>query len=361
MLQNIIARQHSLNISTRSLAKQLEVSPSTLSELLNAKRPPSAKLKKKLDRWLKSPIATGGENHPNTIYKSFIAERSGFVSQETLRYYKEKLEPFILWCEKQDHSDITMIDRTVIGDFLAYVRKGRRSHSNASLNNGALKLHHQTLKTLFNYTAEILRMPMGWSNPVSLIKVKSGNASRSEYSEHELSVMMQLLERQSDQLLRLRNIALVKVLLNSALRATELLSLRVNDIGDDGHLNITGKGGTRRTVAIGRSGIDAIDNYLDVRADSNGRLWKTRSGSILTRKGLQQVFNHLKEQAPNTFPDGLYAHRFRHTAITRLLRTGVPLRSVQLYAGHSNPQTTLRYAQAIDADEAIAAVETLNY
>ena len=42
----------------------------------------------------------------------------------------------------------------------------------------------------------------------------------------------------------------------------------------------------------------------------------------------------------------------------------MPLRSVQRYAGHSDPQTTLRYAQAIDVDEAIAAVEsrvTLTY
>ena len=53
------------------------------------------------------------------------------------------------------------------------------------------------------------------------------------------------------------------------------------------------------------------------------------------------------------------AHRFRHTAITRLLRARVPLRSVQRYAGHSDPQTTLRYAQAIDVDEAIAAVDSL--
>ncbi|HIF73262.1 MAG TPA: site-specific integrase [Dehalococcoidia bacterium] len=60
-------------------------------------------------------------------------------------------------------------------------------------------------------------------------------------------------------------------------------------------------------------------------------------------------------------PDGLCAHRFRHTAITRLLRARVPLRSVQRYAGHSDPQTTLSYAQAFDADEAIADVEKLDY
>ena len=39
----------------------------------------------------------------------------------------------------------------------------------------------------------------------------------------------------------------------------------------------------------------------------------------------------------------------------------VPLRSVQRYAGHTDPQTTLRYAQAIDADEAITAINTMTF
>jgi len=38
--------------------------------------------------------------------------------------------------------------RAVIGEFLTFIRKDRRGQS---LSNGALKLHHQTLKTLFNY------------------------------------------------------------------------------------------------------------------------------------------------------------------------------------------------------------------
>jgi hypothetical protein len=32
----------------------------------------------------------------------------------------------------------------------------------------------------------------------------------------------------------------------------------------------------------------------------------------------------------------------------------------QMYDGHSDPQTTLRYAQAIDVEEAIAAVDSLS-
>jgi len=71
-------------------------------------------------------MADGGHNHPNTIYREFMAERASFVSIETLRYYREKLEPFILWCEKQSLADITQIDRGSIGDFLAWQGADKR-------------------------------------------------------------------------------------------------------------------------------------------------------------------------------------------------------------------------------------------
>ena len=151
MLKEVLARKQSLNLSTRGLARQIDVSPSLLSETLTGKRALSRPLSKKFRRWLNSAIAVGGPHHPNTIYQYFMAERASFVSVETIRYYKEKLEPFILWCEKRDITDITLIKRAVIGQFLTFIRKGRRGHP---LSNGALKLHHQTLKTLFNYAGE---------------------------------------------------------------------------------------------------------------------------------------------------------------------------------------------------------------
>ena len=361
MLAEISNRQQRLGLSTRQLAKELDVSPTLLSLVINNKRDISVDLSKRIRRWLNTPMANGGFDHPKTVYKAFTAERGSFVSEGTLRYYREKLEPFILWCEQHDHADITSIDRTTIGEFLAHIRQGRRKTNTSPLSNGAIKLHHQTLKTLFNYAAETHAMPDGWSNPVSAIKVKQGDAIRTAYSDQELSVVMEVIQQNKNQILRLRNKALVTVLLNSALRASELLSLRVTDIQENGHVSVSGKGGKRRVVTVGVSGKEVIDEYLKLRLDSRDELWTTLSGTPLTRKGLQQVFNHVKAKALTTFTDGLYAHRFRHTAITRLLRARVPLRSVQRYAGHSDPQTTLRYAQAIDADEAIAAVEHLAY
>jgi site-specific recombinase XerC len=213
MLEEIATRQQKLGLSTRKLAHQLDISPTLLSLVLNKKRATSGDLTVRFKRWLNTPMADGGHNHPNTVYKEFMAERASFVSRETIRYYTEKLEPFILWCEKHAFTDMTLIERSTIGTFLAYIRLGRRNYGNIPLSNGSIKLHHQTLKTLFNYTAETRSMPNEWTNPVSAIKVKSGDAGRTEYSSYELSKIKEIINTNSDDVLRLRNTALVVVAL----------------------------------------------------------------------------------------------------------------------------------------------------
>ena len=353
MLEQVLTRKQALNVSTRGLAKQLEVSPSLLSETLTGKRALSRPLSKKLRQWLNSAIAIGGAHHPNTVYRHFMDERASFVSTETMRYYKEKLEPFILWCEKRDIADITLMKRAAIGEFLTFIRTGRRGYP---LSNGALKLHHQTLKTLFNYVGETCSVSGAWANPVSQIKVKQGDAQRTAFTDDEISAIYKAIGSQTDRVLRLRNRAIVTVLLNSALRASELLSLEVDSFDSTGGLSIIGKGGKRRPITIGKSGVEAVKAYVKARRKRSSTLWLTRSGDPLTKAGLRQMMLTIRRRSPSV-PDGVYAHRFRHTAVTRLLKAGVPLRSVQLYAGHSDPQTTLRYAQAIDVDEAINAVQ----
>ena len=356
MLDQTVYRQRKLGLSTRKLADQLKVSPTLLSLVLNGKRGVSKDLADRMARWLATPMVSGGPKHPTTVYKEFMAERASFVSLETIRYYKEKLEPFILWCEKRDIADITLVRRAVIGEFLTFIRKGRRGNP---LSNGALKLHHQTLKTLFNYVGEICGVSGAWSNPVSQIKVKQGDAQRTAFTDDEISAIYRAIDAQTDQILKMRNRAIVTVLLNTALRASELLSLTVDGFDSTGGLSVIGKGGKRRSVTIGKSGVTAVKAYLKARRKRSTALWLTRTGDPLTKAGLRQMMLTIKSRS--SVVDGVYSHRFRHTAVTRLLKAGVPLRSVQLYAGHSDPQTTLRYALAIDVDEAIAAVETLNY
>ena len=65
MLATIADRQQKRGLSTRQLAQQLGVSPTLLSLVLNNKRPASRDLTGRIRRWMNTPIAGGGHNHPN--------------------------------------------------------------------------------------------------------------------------------------------------------------------------------------------------------------------------------------------------------------------------------------------------------
>ena len=302
-------------------------------------------------------MATELEYCPSGLIDKFIEDRSSHLASSTLEFYRGKLHPFAAWCEKQKISDAREIQRTNIAAFLAFIRKGR-SGAPKTLNSGGIKLFHQCLKTFFLYVGEEWEMVSDWKNPVEGIKVKGSQAQTLEYSDTELDQMFKTIYSGEDDLLRLRNTAILKVLLNSAVRASELLAMNVSDVGEGGRVKVTGKGSKDRVVTIGQSGLSAVNSYLDLRVIKSGALWQTHEGKRFGSDGLRSLFVRIESKHPEVFTDGLYAHRFRHTAITRLLRARVPLRSVQRYAGHTDPQTTLRYAQAIDADEAIMAIDS---
>ena len=358
----LLARQTALGFSTRRLAKEVGLSPSMLSMVINGKRQPSSATRRAIAKWLRTPVSFG-DNSPGLAFRQFIAEKRAQLSPLTVSFYEAKLEPFVLWCENNEISDVRRVTRGLVSEFLAEIRSGRRESRLGvkPLSNGGLKLHHQTLKTFFKHIGETHDLPDTWRNPLDGIRVKGSQAQTLEYSDTEIRRMFEIVEANPSEFLRLRNVAILTVLLNSSVRASELLAMKVEDLGSNGNIRVSGKGGKQRVVTVAHTGMDAIGRYLDFAGRSPGWLWRTSDGKPLTGDGLRAMFARMKESDPSSFTGGIYPHRFRHTSITRLLRSRVPLRSVQRYAGHSDPQTTLRYAQALDAEEAIAQINSADW
>ena len=111
MLEKVDYRRISLGLSVRQLAKQLEVSPSLLSMALNGKRVPSKEFTRSLKKWLRTPAVGISERHPAKLIQRFIDERSAHLADGTIQFYRQKLLPFALWCEKSRIADIRDVDR----------------------------------------------------------------------------------------------------------------------------------------------------------------------------------------------------------------------------------------------------------
>jgi site-specific recombinase XerD len=152
----------------------------------------------------------GHPTAPSSVFNRFLTERSSHLSPSTISFYRKKLSPFVIWCEGNQIVDVRQVNRSHVAAFLSAIREGRRN--NRPLNNGALKLHHQCLKTLFNYVRDTCTVDNSWVNPVIGLRVKASQSQTLEYSQVEIARLFEIIDSLEDRFQRTRNRAIITVL-----------------------------------------------------------------------------------------------------------------------------------------------------
>lgn len=165
------------------------------------------------------------------------------------------------------------------------------------------------------------------------------------------------VHRPDEKLHHRRDEALIRLMLETGIRAGEVVALLLADLDLDIH-RITvrrGKGGHLRTIPVGTSTITAIRGYLPERAQhpaaDGPRLWLGERGSTFGYDGLNQA---LRRRAQHAGIDGFHLHRLRHTAAHRWLAAGGSESGLMAMAGWSRTDMLVRYTRATAADRAAA-------
>jgi len=151
---------------------------------------------------------------------------------------------------------------------------------------------------------------------------------------------------------------LIIVGLATGLRRDELFSLRKEDI--DLRLNlvnvVNGKGGKSRSVPIApaRSAHRALSRLVTGRGQ-----WIFRAP--LSKGKMRGVDLSLKLACEKAGIQGVTLHALRHTFGTRLVASGIDLRTVQELMGHSSIKTTMIYAHVVEGNKHAAIARLNNY
>lgn len=142
--------------------------------------------------------------------------------------------------------------------------------------------------------------------------------------------------------------AVLVLLLDSGLRASELCNLELEDIDlRAGELIVRkGKGGKSRRLALNAKPRKALRKYLRGRAQLDGLLWPAQ----WQRKQLSWMLDKLARRAK---VHCVYPHRFRHHWAVELRRAGVDILVIQQLLGHSSIQMTLRYVAYVEGEIAV--------
>lgn len=147
----------------------------------------------------------------------------------------------------------------------------------------------------------------------------------------------------------LRDRAVLELFYASGLRVSELAGLRLSDVQlSAGRALVRGKGDKERIVPLGRSAVEALEQYLKnsrpslannarrANAVAASRAFLSARGGPMTRQALWLL---VKQHSGGTASP----HMLRHSCATHMVENGADLRTVQTLLGHSDIATTQVY------------------
>ncbi|MCL1126659.1 tyrosine recombinase XerC [Shewanella surugensis] len=224
--------------------------------------------------------------------------------------------------------------------------------SHQQLQSGLSKLHRQglaprslalTLSAIKQFGAFLLQEKRISANPA--IHLRAPKLNKPLPKNMDIDSITHLLEIKADDLLSVRDKAIMELFYSSGLRLAELAMLDVSDLLlSDQQVKVLGKGSKERIVPIGTVAITALTAWLTLRQSLScidNALFVTAKGARLAHRSIQARLKKWgQEQALNM---KVHPHKLRHSFATHMLESSRDLRAVQELLGHANLSTTQIY------------------
>ena len=231
---------------------------------------------------------------------------------------------------------ISQITPSLIRDYLLILEE--RGH-----NAGGVHGYFRSVKAFLRWYWDELDIET--VNPISKVKTPRlpvepiEGISRDEFES--------LLSACKKTFLGERDRAILMVLLDTGIRASELCSIRLEDVNliDSSILIRQGKGKKPRYVFFGKTTRKQLRRYL--RYTDSPYLFINRFGEKLVFNALRQIVRKLCREA-GIKEIGL--HSFRRAFCLECLRKGIPEITIARLMGHTSTQLIGRYAKQTTVD-----------
>ena len=264
-------------------------------------------------------------------------------SESTLRFYRDTLSKFACFCPDWPPS---------INDVEGFLEYKRNTVSAATV-----RTYYRSLSAFMNWCERRGRLD---SNPTHGID-KPSNPRRLPKA-----VSQDVLKRLFDTIteaavtgdeIAIRDLALFRLVYDTGCRASEIASLRIDDLDVEYNTVIVrrGKGNNDRAVYFGDSAALALGSWFSIRPDCPW-LFPSRlraEARPLTRRGVYQALKRWSRVAGVK----LTVHQIRHSYATHALRNGIDIEHVQHQMGHSDLSTTAIYLAADNPGRRLAHLE----
>lgn len=296
--------------------------------------------------------------------EGFLIFKRVNLSESTLAGYAVSLAKLQSYLgHDPDISEITPLN---IVNFLNYLRdtpqevlKGVAPRGPVMLSNKSLRNIHVTLSSLWTWAIQ-----SGYTTRHIIREVprpKAEERAIEPFTRDDIVAILKACETitytrcgkqvKAKRITAARDKAIVKLLLDTGLRVSELCNARIKDFDARNHrIKVMGKGKKERILLMDVRTAQAIWSYLAKRGEAEGReplFSSCKRIEFLTRRNLLTVLKRIGNEAGVSH---CHPHRFRHTFAINFLRNGGNIYALKEMMGHASLETCERYLAIAQAD-----------
>lgn len=289
------------------------------------------------------------------------------LTKNTVRNYGFDLNFFIKFLKDNNHPpDCSAVTKHLLEDYLESmtdtykVKTVRRKL--ACIRSFYTYLEDQELINDNPFQKFKLKLKEGYRKPKSMTMTEMDRFLKVAYDNElaeEIYPLIQKIKRSqisqldtmSKEFTWCRDVTIMELLFATGLRVAELCSLTFNDYNEeDNSFHIIGKGNKERFVYVETQQAQKIfSDYLILRGASGidlPNIFVTRLHTPMRTQGVRNIvakYAKLSGISKNITP-----HVFRHSFATLLIESGVDIKYIQDFLGHSTIATTQIYLHISD-------------
>jgi integrase/recombinase XerD len=278
-------------------------------------------------------------------------------------WYEQKIGGFLSWCEShscathQPVRDVEEIDKHHINEYLAHLRITPSRATGRLISGQTCHGYARAIKAFCNWCIKDELLPERVTRKLDMPKREQKVIPI--FTRQQISQLFSACERPGDKQypwLAERDKAILAVLLDTGIRASELCSLTCDRVILDQHdpyIRIMGKGRKEREIGLGVASRQQLLRYMHRFRPhtSDPHVFLRRDRRALDTHGLAALLYRLKQLAGVT---GVRCspHDFRHTFSFNFLANGGDVMKLSRLLGHTSLAVTEGYLRAFTARDA---------
>ena len=274
-------------------------------------------------------------------------------SKLTLRNYHHYLGRFIDFAKEKGVTKPEQISLELVRQYRLYINRFT-DNEGKTLKQITQNYHIIALRSFLKYLAKYDYKTL----PAEKLELSKTPSRMVEFLElDEVERLIESTSSEKEEILRLRDNAILHTLFSTGLRVSELCSLKKDQVNlKRGEFTVRGKGDKLRLIFLSPEATEALEKYSKKRNDNSKFLFIAhkqigntekemesfgKDAKGLTSRTIQRIVKKYAMLAGITKP--ITPHTLRHSFATDLLQNGADIRSVQSMLGHASITTTQIY------------------